>query len=244
MLRIKTVEIKMTVRSDQEEAVLAALLLERSTAESREIYFFETPALAHFEKGIVLRARIVHGGRDDSTVKMRPADPALIPDVWEGREGFKVEGDCVGETIVCAASLTEKQKRQTIEDVARGDRSPAVLFSADQGRFLKEVSPVAAPFGGLVVMGPVAVDRWEVERPGLSGKLCAERWRVSSGVTALEVSMRVEVEKVVDLRNALVRYLSERVTGFDVALGQETKTKKALEHFAGLRQPASPARPL
>jgi len=244
MPRVKTVEIKMTVRPDQEEAVLAALLLERSTAQRREIYFYETPALALLRKGLVLRARIVHGGRDDSTVKLRPADPALIPDVWEGREGFKVEGDSVGETIVCAASLTEKQKRQTIEEVAHGDRPPGDLFSADQGRFLKEVSLVAEPFGGLVVMGPVDVDRWEVLRPGLSGELCAELWRISSGVTALEVSMRVEVEKVVDLRNALVRYLSERVTGFDVALGQETKTKKALEHFAGLRQPASPARPL
>ena len=51
--------------------------------EAREIYFFDTPDLALFEAGIVLRARLIRDGADDSTVKLRPVEPKSIGERWK-----------------------------------------------------------------------------------------------------------------------------------------------------------------
>jgi hypothetical protein len=69
-----------------------------------------------------LRACRVSGGADDSTVKLRPVDPATIADGWKKTPGFEIELDRVGE----------------IDDVARGGRPIRSLFSMDQERLIAE----------------------------------------------------------------------------------------------------------
>jgi hypothetical protein len=58
--------------------VRAALESQDLEAEHREIFFFDTPQLNLFEAGLVLRARIVQDGADDSTVKLRPVVPSEL----------------------------------------------------------------------------------------------------------------------------------------------------------------------
>ncbi|MFO1205090.1 MAG: hypothetical protein U1E63_05080 [Burkholderiales bacterium] len=72
------VEIKVTIRPDQELRAVRAMELNEDTAAVRIIYFYDTPRLELFNAGVVLRARLVKGDDDDSTVKFRPVEVAKI----------------------------------------------------------------------------------------------------------------------------------------------------------------------
>ena len=112
--------------------------VDEDTADVRLVYFFDTPDLDLFKAGVVLRARLVKGDADDSTVKFRPVEPASIPKDWQRWKGFKLEADWVGDRVVCSASLTNLQQRDEIDEVAKGKRAIGKLFSSDQERFLRE----------------------------------------------------------------------------------------------------------
>ena len=67
----QSVELKVAVADKKERAAAEAFDLDPRKGERRRIFFFDTSARNHFEGGLVLRAREVKGGRDDSTVKIR-----------------------------------------------------------------------------------------------------------------------------------------------------------------------------
>ena len=72
---VEGVEIKVTVRPSEELRSLRALELDEDSAEVRIIYFYDTVELDLYDSGVVLRARLVKGDDDDSTVKIRPVEP-------------------------------------------------------------------------------------------------------------------------------------------------------------------------
>ena len=117
------VEIKDTIRPDQELRAERAMELEADTAEIRVVYFYDTPELTLFDAGTVLRARLVKGDDDDSTVKFRPVDASKISGEWRRVEGFKLEADFVGDRVVCSASLTSSVARQVRRSVDMSSRS-------------------------------------------------------------------------------------------------------------------------
>lgn len=94
---IGAIEIKLTANARDEAAVREAFDAEDVEAERREIYFYDTLGLDLFEAGVVLRARLVRDGADDSTVKLRPVAPERLSDDWKQTEGFEVELDAVGD---------------------------------------------------------------------------------------------------------------------------------------------------
>ena len=109
-----------------------AMEVDEDTADVRLVYFFDTPDLDLFKAGVVLRARLVKGDADDSTVKFRPVEPASIPKDWQRWKGFKLEADWVGDRGVRSASLTSLQQRDEIDEVKKGKRAIGKLFSSDQ----------------------------------------------------------------------------------------------------------------
>ena len=103
---IGAIEIKITANARDEDTVRAALDLAGVEAEQREIYFFDTLALDLFDAGLVLRARLVHDGADDSTVKLRPVAPERLSERWKQEEALEVELDAVGDDPICSAKLS------------------------------------------------------------------------------------------------------------------------------------------
>ena len=174
---IKDVEIKVTIRENQELLATRALNLSEEKAQRREIYFFDTPSLALFEAGIILRARIVEDDPDDSTVKIRPADPSHIAQAWKDRDEFKLEGDWVGESKVCSASLDARQKNGEIEEVAAGKYELQKLFSAEQEQFLNANTDTKINFDSLVVLDPVEAQQWENYYANFDYEVCITDYR-------------------------------------------------------------------
>lgn len=224
------VEIKVTIRPDQELRAERALQVDEDTADIRLIYFYDTADLDLFNAGTVLRARLVKGDDDDSTVKFRPAPDADALAQWQDLDGFKLEADCVGEKVVCSASLTHVQQRDEIDEVADGKRSIEKLFCGEQERFLEQFAKAPIDFARLCIMGPIRVLRWKVEHKDFPHELTVEEWRLPDGDDLVEVSIKVAPDEAPEAQKAFERHL----TGLklDPKGAQETKTRTALEYFA------------
>src|SRR5262245_56988380 len=223
------VELKVTVSEDKEDAAAQAFGLDPASGERRRIFFFDTPDLALFKHGVVLRARDVKGGKDDSTVKIRPVDPEKLADEWRQMKGFKIEADGVGNQLIRSASLSVEQGDNEIRAVESGVRAIEKLFSPDQERLLADMSPVRVNFGAVQLLGPGHALRWDVTHEGLPYRITAEEWTLDDGQDLLEVSIKVPTAQASAASaafDAFLRGLHLKPQG-----GQETKTRIALEFF-------------
>lgn len=223
------VEIKVTVRPDQELRAERAMTLNEDTAQVRILYFYDTLQLDLFNAGVALRARLVKGDKDDSTVKFRQVDATNIAEEWRRLKGFKLEADCVGDRVICSASLTGPQKRREITDVANGKRPIEKLFSKNQETFFAEFYKGTVDFGKLHVLGPIRVLRWKLKQKGFAHELTLEEWRLPDGEDLVEVSIKTSPGKASQAQKDFDEHL--RARGLDPKGAQETKTRTALNYF-------------
>lgn len=228
--KLDAVEIKVTIRPDQELRAERAMQVNEDTADIRTVYFYDTPDLDLFEAGVALRARLVKGEGDDCTVKFRRAETAAISNAWRNMEGFKLEADWVGDRIVYSASLSRPQPGQEIKDIANAKRTIDKLFSKEQERFLGEFHTGAFDFGKLRVMGPIRVLRWKLQQENFPYELTVEEWRLPNGDDLVEVSIKVPPDEAAMARKSFDDHLTKM--GLDPQGAQETKTRTALEYFA------------
>ena len=224
------VEIKVTIRPDQELRAERAMEVNEDTAQVRVLYFYDTPELELFDAGLALRARLVKGDDDDSTVKFRPVEAANVSAAWNETKGFKLEGDWIGDRVVSSASLTVLQKRNEIDEVAKGKRPIEKLFSKDQERFLAEFYQGPVDFRSLHVLGPIRVLRWKLTQKGFPHELSIEEWRLPDGEDLVEVSVKTTPQEAPRARADFDQHL--RDFGLDPEGAQESKTRAALKYFA------------
>jgi hypothetical protein len=237
------IEIKCTIRPDQELRAARAMEVDEDTADVRMIYFYDTPALELFKAGVVLRARLVKGDTDDSTVKFRPVEPASVSGEWQQLDGFKLEADWIGDRAICSVSLTVLQKRDEIDEVAKGKRGIGKLFSSDQERFLAEFYKGPVKFSMLRVLGPIRVLRWKPKHETFPHELTLEEWRLPSGDDLVEVSIKAPPNQALQAQKEFEAHLRE--LGLDPEGAQETKTRAALEYLANnLREAPSQGSPV
>jgi hypothetical protein len=227
---VDAVEIKVTIRADQELRAERAMKVNPDTAEVRLVYFYDTADLTLFKAGVILRARLVSGDDDNSTVKFRPIEPESISRDWQRLKGFKLEADWIGDRVDCSVSLTALQQRDEIDEVAKGERRIDKLFSNDQERFLSEFYKGSVDFGKLRVMGPVRVLRWKLKHEGFPRQLTVEEWRLPNGDDLVEVSIKASPTEALQAQNEFDAHLRE--LGLDPEGAQDTKTRTALEYFA------------
>ena len=223
------VELKVTVAEKKERAAAEAFNLNPHDGERRHIFFYDTSGLELFGQGVVLRARQVKGGKDDSTVKIRPVDPQRITSKWHRLEGFKLEADGVGDRMIRSASLSIERGGDEIKAVAQRIRHVRKLFTEKQEAFLADLSPTAIDFEQLAILGPVDALRWKVNHPALPHAITAEQWILPDGRDLLEVSIKVPTAQAPAASaafDAFLKGLHLKPQG-----GQETKTRVALEFF-------------
>ena len=75
MAQVDSVELKLTVPYGERRSTLHALEAELLYAELHHVYYFDTPDLALYQGGVIVRGRDRPG---DSVVKLRPIDPATL----------------------------------------------------------------------------------------------------------------------------------------------------------------------
>jgi len=226
---VDTVEIKVPIHPDHELKVTRAMQLHEKTAEVRVLYFYDTPELDLFDAGIVLRARLRQGDKDDSTVWFQPADPAVIDPSWKLFEGFRLQAYCFGDEVVCSASLTMLQKPDEIDDVADHKSPIERLFSREQERFLSQFHDSRIDFGRLRVLGPIRGMRWQLQHRDFPHELTVEEWRLPDGDDLVEVSIRSALADAASARRDFEAHLN--ALDLDPQGNQHTMTREALTFF-------------
>jgi hypothetical protein len=225
------VELKATIPHKQIHWGLRRYSLSADNDQERHIFFFDTPGLDLFHSGVVLRARRIIGGAHDSTVKLRPVDPAKVPAKWKKYAGFKIEADASENGVVKSASLTMPVAKGVIKRVAAGELGVAALLTDEQKTFLLEMARLELDLSRLLIMGPMQAQRWKFSDPALPWPITAELWRRDDGETIFEASIKAPVQQAAVAAGGFLAHLAE--IGAERDHAQEAKTRWALEHYAG-----------
>jgi hypothetical protein len=227
-----SVELKLTVPDEDQRSTVQALGLDVLDSYMRQVFFFDTPDLALNQAGLVTRARRSQGKPDDSVVKLRPVVPEELPDELRAAETFGVEVDAMPGGFVCSGSYKGKLKTGRVKEAAlAGTRPLRKLFSKGQRAFYAAHAPKGIELDDLHVLGPVNVLKLKSTPEGADGKLVTELWFYPDGSRILELSTKCAPKLAFDVAARARAFLSER--GVDLSGEQQTKTKTALEFFAG-----------
>ncbi len=225
-----TVELKLTMPVSDRQPAGAALGVDPLDAQIRQVYFFDTPDLTLNKAGLVVRARRVQRKGDDSVVKLRPIVPGELPSELRASPSFGVEVDAMPGGFVCSGSMKRSLGTKDVRRVVLGERPLRKLFSKEQRALYEAHAPDGLAIDELSILGPVFVLKLRFSPRGLARKLVAELWLYPDNSMILELSTKCLPAEAFDAAAETRSFLAEK--GVDMSSDQETKTKKALEHFA------------
>ena len=226
-----SVELKLTIPQAEHRFVARALGIDPLGAQIRQVYFFDTPDLALNEAGVVARARRVQDRNDDSVVKLRPVVPDDLPKRFRKSPNLVVEVDAMPGGFVCSGSMKGALGRTDMKQVADGKRKISKLFSKEQRAFYEANAPDGLSLDDLSILGPILVLKLNFSPGGYKRKLVAELWLYPDYSAILELSTKCAPPQTEVVAATTRKFLEKR--GVDLTGEQQTKTKTALEFFAG-----------
>jgi hypothetical protein len=225
-----SVELKFSVPDADRRSTIAALNLDPLAADMVQVWFFDTPDLDVNAAGVIARARRTRR-RDDATVKLRPVVPDELPAELRARPGFGVEVDAMPGGFVCSGRLKENLEPGKVRRAMLRQSSPRKLFSKWQRRFFEQFAPSGLTLDDVQPLGPITVLKQKFEPAGFNRGMVAELWMYPDGARILELSTKCTTDTAFTVAAESRAYLEER--GLDMTAAQQTKTKTALEFFAG-----------
>jgi hypothetical protein len=227
-----SVELKATVPAPHQRSTLAALSIDALAAQIRQVWFYDTPDLALDTAGVVVRARRLQGRGGDSVVKLRPVAPIDVPDTLRQSPNMRVEVDALPGGFVCSAALKRTfDDDQEVRRVAAGETKIRKLFSKEQRAFYEQHAPSGVELDDLAVLGPIFVLKTRFTPPELGQRLVAELWFYPDGSRILELSTRTTSTAAFQAAAEIRGFLA--LKGVDLSGEQQTKTRYALDFFAG-----------
>ena len=231
-----SVELKLTVPITAHRATIQGLPIDPVEAQPRQVYFFDTPDLALYRAGVVVRARRVQGGKGDTVIKLRPVEPADIPDDLKNDRAFNIEVDALPGGFVCSASFKGRSTGQAIRDAVSGKTRLSKLFSKAQRAFFKLHAPEGLELDSLQALGPTFILKGRFDaHMGVNHKdaprtMVAEVWLYPDGSRILELSTKSIPNDALLAATEMRAYLVDK--GVPTSAAQETKTKTALEFYS------------
>ncbi len=225
-----SVELKLTVPMTHRSRAGSALGVDPLEGQIRQAYFFDTPELALYKSGLVVRARRVQQKGDDSVVKLRPVVPHELAKDLRSSPNFAVEVDALPGGHVCSGSMKRSLKTANVKEVALGAKPIRKLFSKEQRSLYAAHAPDGLALDDLSILGPIFVLKLKFSPEGYDRRLVAELWLYPDNSMILELSTKCAPSEAFDVAEEAKAFL----TGHDIDLTgeQETKTKKALEFFS------------
>lgn len=232
---VDSVELKTTIPVGAQRATVLGLPLDPVEARPRQVFFFDTPDLALDAAGVVVRARRIQGGRGDTVVKLRPAEPLDLPADVRRSAGFNVELDALPGGFICSASFKGRCSGQEISDVVSGAMPLRRLLAKEQRTFYSQHAPSDIGLDALIPLGPIFLLKavFGVSLSGQPGaleqRMVAEMWLYPDGSRILELSTKCPPPAAFQVAMEMRNYLIER--GVPVTGGQQTKTRAAMAFF-------------
>jgi hypothetical protein len=232
-----SVELKLTVPDVDRRSAVKALGMDPLDSEMRQVMFFDTPDLTLNAAGVVVRGRRIQRKPGDSVVKLRPVVPDNLPARIRKSPSFGVEVDAMPGGFVCSGSMKAEVDAVRAKETFDGARPIAKLFSKEQRAFYEEHAPNGLTMNSLSMLGPINVLKLKFVPATFGRRLVAELWFYPNGSRILELSTKCTPTEAFDVAARTKEFLASR--GIDLEGEQQTKTKTALEFFAGELQAAS-----
>ena len=226
-----SIELKLTVGEEHRYSTLEALGIDPLDAYIRQVFFFDTADLALDRAGVVARARRSQGRPDDSVVKLRPVEPDTLDASDRKSDDFVVEVDAMPGGYVCSASFKGKLSKPHVKGAVAGELPIRKLFSKPQRAFFEAHAPEGIGLDDLQVLGPVTVFKLKTASGDLRQKLAVELWNYPDGTRILELSTKCAPGDAFQVAAESRAFLT--ALGIDLGDEQQTKTRTALEYFAG-----------
>ena len=226
-----SVELKLSIPSEEHRATITGLPLDPVEAQPRQVFFFDTPDLALNNAGVVVRARRIQGGRGDTVIKLRPVVPDELPAETRKSGSLNVEVDVIPGGFVCSASMKGRSTGDAIRDAIAGSAPLRKVFSREQRSFYAMRAPAGIELDSLVALGPTFVLKSQFTPPDLGRRIVAELWFYPDGSRILELSTKCLPAEAFHVAAEARAYLAGR--GIAVGGLQQTKTRAALDFFAG-----------
>ncbi len=224
-----SIELKLIV-PDSERSAIKRLGYDPVEAESRQIYFYDTPDLKLNKAGLIVRARRSRGDRGDTAIKLRPVDPATITAELQRDASFKIEVDAMPGGYVCSATSKGRCTAKEILGVSDGKVSLDSILSREQREFYAAHAPAGISINDLVPLGPTFVLLIKQQPKGFDRKIVIELWLYPDGSRVLEISTKGVPEEAFQLAALFRAY----ITSCGITLGDQavTKTSSALAYFS------------
>jgi hypothetical protein len=232
-----SIELKLTVPAGAYRHAARAMAIDPLLAQIRQVYFFDTPDLRLDQAGVVVRARRIQGRDGDSTVKLRPIEPAEVSDSVRASRQFSIEVDAMPGGYVCSGSMKHVVAPADVFSAALGQRPVRKLFSKEQRAFYEAHAPEGLSLDDLSVLGPILVLKLKIPPAGFSRKLVVEMWIYPDGSRVVELSTKCLPGEGLQTGVEARQYLES--LGIPVGGEQQTKTRTALEFFAAELQAAA-----
>jgi hypothetical protein len=227
-----SVELKLTVPDEDRFSTAASLGVDPLEARIRQVFFFDTPDLALDKAGVVVRARRTQGAADDTVVKLRPVVPGELPREVRDHPDFNVEVDAMPGSFVCSGSFKGEAKAGSVKEAVGGGKPVRKLFSKEQRSFYSDHAPAGIDFDDVAILGPVNVLKLKISPEGFGRRLAVELWFYPDGSRILELSTKCAPGDWFEAATESREYLE--AVGVKLTGEQSTKTRSALEYFAGL----------
>jgi hypothetical protein len=229
---VNSVELKLSVPETGRRSAIAALEMDPLQAQLRQVVFLDTPDLALDRRGLVLRVRRIQGKPGDVVVKLRPIRPDGVPDAVRENSAFSLEVDALPGGFTCSGSMKHEARDADAKAVMAGRQPVESLLSKAQRRlYAAQVGDDGPPLDRLRVLGPVTVLKLKWKPANFDRRLVAELWMFPDGARILELSTKCAPRDAFTAAAESKAFLASQ--GIDLAAEQQTKTRLALELFAG-----------
>jgi hypothetical protein len=225
-----SVELKLTVPDEHHRSTALALGMDVLDAQIRQVTFFDTPRLDLDAHGVVVRARRVQGSTGDTVIKLRPVEPAHLPEGLRKKKDFGVEVDAMPGGFVASGSMKAETGNSRVQDVLLGRRTIRKLFTRGQREFFAEHAPAGIELDDLAILGPINIFKLKFRHPDFDKRLVAELWLYPDGGRCLELSTKCPPADAFTVAAEAKAFLGGQ--GVDLGAPQQTKTKTALQYFA------------
>ena len=141
-----------------------------------------------------------------------------------------------GAGVVVRARRTQAApgKAGGVKETVSGQRPLRKLFSKPQRAFFAEHAPKGLALDDLAMLGPINVFKLKVLPAGLDRKLAVELWLYPDGSRIMELSTKCVPADWFETTTQSRDHLKQ--LGIDLTGDQATKTRAALEYFAGLER--------
>jgi hypothetical protein len=228
--KVDSVELKLTVPATNARRLMRVFGADPLDAQIRQVVFFDTPDLALYEAGVVVRGRRVQGGGDDSTVKLRPVVPDELSPAVRSSPNFGIEVDVMPGGFVCSGSMVNDMGPTEVREVLLGNKPIKKLYTKEQRSFYEAHTPDGLDMNQLSILGPITVFKLKWKPKDFPRRLVGEVWQYPDGSRILELSTKCTPPEMFQVAAESRAFLNAK--GVEAGGEQTMKTRTALEFFS------------